>query len=363
MSFISGLTAYASARLASGWVAFPNLFGSKGLKLPINDTAFKVGSFEVKWYGLIICAAFILCVVLGLRSCEKYGIKQDDLLDYVLFAIPSALIGARVYYVIFNFDNYRDNLMSVFNYWEGGLAIYGGVIAALLAVFFVSLYKKQSFVNVAGFGAVYIILGQAIGRWGNFFNQEAFGGPTDLPWGMNGDRIEEFVLQQVRNGVEGYSIGTLVHPTFLYESLWCFLVFVFLLIYRKKWAKSNGECLSLYMILYGLERVLVEGLRTDSLYIGHTNVRVSQLLSGILIVAGIALFIDLRHKWKDSQYEVAEGEGSLAAVVERMKDQENAEAEAAPDAGSDTAADTAPDAGSDTAPDAADDTDSNSYED
>lgn len=314
-----------AAKLTSGWVEFPNLFGDKGLRIPINDTAFTIGSFEIKWYGIIICAAFIICVLLGLRSCEKHGIKQDDLLDYVLFAIPSALIGARLYYVIFNFDNYRDDLMSVFDYWKGGLAVYGGVIAALLAVFFVSLYKKQSFINVAGFGATYIILGQAIGRWGNFFNQEAFGGPTTLPWGMTGNEINAFVLEQVNQGTKGYTLGTLVHPTFLYESLWCLIAFIFILIYRKKWAKTNGECLCLYMILYGIERVFVEGLRTDSLYIGHTNVRVSQLLSGILVIAGIALFIDIRRKWKNSQYEndTAESESGLESVVEKMKSAEN----------------------------------------
>ena len=180
MNFFAG----AAVKLASGWEEFPNLFGDKGIRIPINDTAFTIGGFEVKWYGILICAAVILCISLALHACEKHGIKQDDLLDYILFAIPSAIIGARAYYVLFNLDNYKDDWKSIFDYWEGGLAVYGGVIAALLAAFFVSLYKKQSFIKIAGFAAPYIILGQAIGRWGNFFNQEAFGGPTDLPWGM-----------------------------------------------------------------------------------------------------------------------------------------------------------------------------------
>lgn len=315
----------ASARLADGWVEFPNLFGEKGLRIPINDTAFTIGSFEVKWYGIIICAAVVLCILLALRACEKHGIRQDDLLDYILFAIPAAIIGARLYYIVFNFDHYRDNWKSMFNYWEGGLAVYGGVIAALLAAFFTARYKKQSFVKIAGFSAPYIILGQAIGRWGNFFNQEAFGGPTKLPWGMTGNEIESFVTSQYRAGVSGYEIGTLVHPTFLYESLWCFLAFAFMMIYRKKWQKSAGEGLCLYMILYGAERVIVEGLRTDSLYIGHTGIRVSQLLSGILIIAGIALFIDLRKKWRNAQYETGDSSelsGGLESVIAKMEDDE-----------------------------------------
>lgn len=316
------------ARLAKGWVEFPNLFGKKGLRIPINDTAFSIGTFEVKWYGIIICAAVVLCISLALHACQKHGIKQDDLLDYILFAIPSAIIGARAFYVIFNFDNYRDDWKSIFDYWEGGLAVYGGVIAALLAAFFVARYKKQSFIKIAGFAAPYIILGQAIGRWGNFFNQEAYGGPTKMPWGMTGNEIETFVANQANAGVSGYQIGTLVHPTFFYESLWCILAFTFMMVYRKKWEKTEGEGLCLYMILYGMERVVVEGMRTDSLYIGHTNIRVSQLLSGILVVAGIALWIDLRRRWKNKLYEhadSAEESGGLETVVDKMKQTEDDE--------------------------------------
>ena len=316
------LFADAVAKLASGWVEFPNLFGDKGLRIPVNDTAFTIGTFEVKWYGILICAAVILCISLALHACEKHGIQQDDLLDYILFAIPSAIIGARVYYVLFNLDNYKDDWKSIFDYWEGGLAVYGGVIAALLAAFFVALYKKQSFIKIAGFAAPYIILGQAIGRWGNFFNKDAFVGPTTLPWGMTGNEIQEFVAYQTRSGVPGYELGSLVHPTFFYESLWCLLVFLFMMIYRRKWEKTEGEGLCLYMILYGIERAIVEGLRTDSLYIGHTSIRVSQLLSGILIIAGIALFIDVRRKWRNTQYENADpsmGSGGLETVVEKMK--------------------------------------------
>ena len=312
--------------MAKGWVEFPKLFGDKGLRIPINDTVFNLGSFEVKWYGLIICLAVVLCIVLGLKACKNHGMTQDDILDYILFAIPSAMVGARLYYVIFQWENYAEEPITALYVWEGGLAVYGGVIAALIALLCVAKYKKQSFIRVAGFAMPYIILGQAIGRWGNFFNQEAFGRYTTLPWGMTGNEIENWVYTQVAKGVEGYSVGTLVHPTFLYESLWCFAAFAFMMIYRKKWEKHEGESLCLYMILYGIERTLVEGLRTDSLYIGNTSIRVSQLLSAVLVIVGVALFADIKRRQKKASYELGEeSTGGLEGVVEKMQLDEAAE--------------------------------------
>lgn len=319
--------------LTKGWVEFPNLFGDKGLRIPINDTAFNIGTIEIKWYGLIICLAVVLCIILGLKSCSKHGMTQDDMLDYVLFAIPSAMIGARLYYVIFQWESYAEEPIKALYVWEGGLAVYGGVIAALIALLCVAKYKKHSFLRVAGFAMPYIILGQAIGRWGNFFNQEAFGRYTTLPWGMTGDRISQWVNTQVVNDVPGYSVGTLVHPTFLYESLWCFAAFAFMMVYRKKWEKHEGESLCLYMVLYGLERTFVEALRTDSLYIGNTNVRVSQLLSAVLIVVGLALFFDIKRRQKNAVYENGDTEsdeevsGGLESVVEIMQRGEDDEAQ------------------------------------
>lgn len=320
--------------MAEGWVEFPNLFGDKGLRIPINDTAFNIGGFEVKWYGLIICLAVILCIVLGLKACNKHDLTQDDVLDYILFAIPAAMLGARLYYVIFEWEKYADEPLSALFVWEGGLAIYGGVIGALIALLCVAKYKKQSFIRVAGFAMPYIILGQAIGRWGNFFNQEAFGCNTTLPWGMTGNEISEWVNEQAAKGVEGYSIGTLVHPTFLYESLWCFAAFAFMMVYRKKWEKHEGESLCIYMILYGIERTFVEGLRTDSLYLDDGNIiRVSQLLSAILVIVGIALFIDIKIKQKKAAYENSvtgedsEITGGLENIVEIMQTQEEADSE------------------------------------
>lgn len=262
---------------ARGYVEFPDLFG--GFKIPVDRTAFTLFGIKVQWYGVIIGLGVLLCVSLALRACRRYGIESNDLMDYFLVSFPSAIVGARVYYVIFNFDLYRDDWTKIFSYREGGLAVYGGILAAMLAVFCMAkVKKKHTFLQLADFAAPYILLGQAIGRWGNFFNQEAYGGLTDLPWGMTGSNI---------SGV--------VHPTFLYESLWCFISFGIILWYRRsRFKKARGECVCLYMILYGLERSIVEGLRTDSLYIGSTNIRVSQVLSIVLLIFGIVLFILLR---------------------------------------------------------------------
>lgn len=323
MSIINSIRMLAE----KGFVEFPNLFKNHGLKLNINDVAFKIGSFEVRWYGLLISFVVLLSIFLGMRSCKKYNIDPNDLLDYLIFALPAAIIGLRVYYVAFNFSQYKDNLLSVFYFWEGGLAIYGGIIGAVIAIFIVSKVKKQKFLHIVDFLIGYVALGQAVGRWGNFFNQEAFGGPTTLPWGMTGDKIALFVRSQ------GWDIGTLVHPTFLYESLWCFIVFTAIMLYRRsKFYKSDGECLALYMIMYGFERMLVEGLRTDSLYIGKTGIRVSQLLSAILVIVGIALFIDLKVRYRKAVYEGTIGEGAevdtgFGKARELMDGVENADAE------------------------------------
>lgn len=277
----------------TGHVEFPNLFG--GLKFSVSEEAFNIFGFGIQWYGLIIGAGLLLCVFLGMRACRHYGIDQDDLLDYLLFCVPAAVVGARLYYVVFNFDEFRNNLTQIFNIRSGGLAVYGGILAAMLVVFFVCKYKKQSFLKLVDFAAPYILLGQGIGRWGNFFNQEAYGGPTTLPWGMTGNQIA------VENIYSGLRADTLVHPTFLYESLWCLLGFALLLWYRSRFKKADAECICLYMVWYGLERSLVEGLRTDSLYIGNTGIRVSQLLSVILLLAGVVLFIVVRMRYNKKQ--------------------------------------------------------------
>ncbi len=292
------------------YISFPKL----GWKFELSDTAFTVGSLTVKWYGVIICLGFLLCTLLALRACKKYDIDSDDLLDYLLFAMPSAIVGARLYYVLFQLDSYRDDPIRILYFWEGGLAIYGGVLAAVLCTAIVAKVKKQSFLKIIDFAVPYIILGQAIGRWGNFFNQEAYGGVTTLPWGMSGSKIEgELAAQGLYGGM--------VHPTFLYESLWCLLGFALMIVYRRRYQKSRGEMTAFYMIFYGLGRAFIEGLRTDSLMWG--GFRVSQILSVVLILLGVTLLVDCRRRWKKELYdagETGEAEEKLARVIRKLED-------------------------------------------
>lgn len=291
-------------------------------------------SFSLKWYGVLICLGYILCAVLGLRACEKYGVDKDDLIDYILISIPAAVIGARLYYVIFQWDYYSQHPSDIIKVWEGGLAIYGGVIMVTLALILLTYLKNKSRakkalksgeeftklnpLTIIDFAIPYIALGQAIGRWGNFFNQEAYGAATspDYFLGMTGSRIAREMGDN------------LVHPTFLYESIWCFIAFAIMMIIRKKFRKS-GEMTCWYCILYGAERAFVEGLRTDSLYIGSTNIRVSQVLSAVLVVVGIALLLTIHFKSKNKAAEEEETgeEDSITRLKESMMEEEAAEKE------------------------------------
>lgn len=230
----------------------------------MNPVAFNLFGISVRWYGILISIGVVIGTILALKESKRIGIDEDTLIDLLLYAIPIALVGARVYYVIFSWDYYKNNLMEIFNFRAGGLAIHGGIIAAIIVAVVFSRKRKIDFWKVADSCAPSLILGQAIGRWGNYINQEAYGSPTDLPWGIMID-------------------GVKVHPTFLYESMWNFLVFLFLLWYRKNKSKVSGEVFLLYLMLYSAIRFFIEGLRTDSLMMG--SIRVAQLVSiiGILI--------------------------------------------------------------------------------
>lgn len=287
-------------------IEFPKL----GLEFKINDVAFSLGSLEIKWYGIIICCGFLVSILLAMRCCEKYGVSKDDLLDYLLYAMPAAIIGARLFYVIFSWDDYKGDIKGIFNIRQGGLAVYGGIIFAVLSVFIVSKIKKKSALVLLDFAIPYIMLGQAIGRWGNFTNQEAFGGKTNLPWGMTGNIIVDNLSQY------GLSRQDLVHPTFFYESLACLLGFIFMMIYRKKLQKEKGELICLYMIIYGAVRTVIESLRVDSLMIG--SLKVSLLISIVICILGITLLIDIRRKHKAKIIEQIEEESSLKKIVEEI---------------------------------------------
>lgn len=229
------------------------------------------------WYGVIIAVGFILAMLYCARHCRRCGIEPDTLYDFLIWMIPIAIIGARLYYVIFQWGDYRAHPIDALKIWEGGLAIYGGVIAGLLTGIVWCRKKKIPFGAMADVCAPGLLIGQCIGRWGNFVNGEAHGGPTTLPWGMT---------------IDGQSM---VHPTFLYESLWNLAGFVLLHFYSKK-RRFKGEIALLYAAWYGAGRAWIEGLRTDSLYIG--SVRVSQLLAIISCIAAVAVLARQYHRIK-----------------------------------------------------------------
>ena len=263
-------------------VTFPGL---GGLEIQLNRVAFHLGSWPIYWYGVIIAVGFLLAVLYCSRKADQFGIRQDDLIDALFFAVPLSVIGARLYYIVFYLDLYRTadgglDFMQMVRIWDGGLAIYGAVIAAFLTVFVFCRCKKINFLAFADLGVFGLLIGQCIGRWGNFVNIEAYGGPTTLPWRMG---VYEFV-----NGTYQYLE---VHPTFLYESLWNLIGFFLLAWVAKRGRKFDGQIFLGYLAWYGSGRCMIEGLRADSLYLFGTGIRVSQAL-GLLsaLVALVLLF-------------------------------------------------------------------------
>ena len=240
------------------------------MEFNINPVAFEIFGIEIMWYAILISIGFVLGIVVATKLAKFNNIDPDLVVDILLFAIPAAIVGARLYYVAFEWDYYKDNLIDIVNLRLGGLAIYGGLIGAFIVGAIYLKKKKLSFFKVVDIFMPAIALGQSIGRWGNFINQEAYGRVTNLPWGIiiNGEKV---------------------HPTFLYELIGDFIIFIILYRICKGNKKFDGQVFSLYLILYGILRFFVEGLRIDSLYI--FNFRVSQILSLILVVVGVLIYI------------------------------------------------------------------------
>lgn len=267
-------------------VTFPGL----GWSFDIDNVAITIGGLKLYWYGILIGAAVILCIFLGFRHSRKYGMTPDLIVDYCLLTLPMAFLGARLYYVFCEWDTYHvpgdfgATFKNVLDFRGGGLAIYGGVLGAIFAIFLMSKIRKIPVSAVVDFAIVYIPLGQAIGRWGNFFNQEAFGTTTTLPWGMKSTQIAHYLSKNCPE----LDSDMAVHPTFFYESV-CTLITFFILLQVRRKSKRPWTTTAVYFILYGIARFFIEGLRTDSLYIGSTGLRISQVLSLILIVVGFAL--------------------------------------------------------------------------
>ena len=241
-------------------------------------SCFSLFGLNIYYYGVIIALGFILAMVYCSRNSKDFGIKSDDFFDLMLWIIPCCIIGARLYYVLFNLDHYLADPGQIFAIRDGGLAIYGGIIVGVIVIIFVSRHKKipiPAMLDLAVFG---LLIGQILGRWGNFMNREAFGAETEI---------------FCRMGLTAPDGSTIyVHPTFLYESLWNLAGLIFLIIWTKKGhRKYDGQCTLIYFFWYGLGRAWIEGLRTDSLYIGSTNIRVSQALSIVLVLISLILLI------------------------------------------------------------------------
>lgn len=270
-----------------------------------------LGFAQVRWYGAIIAFGFLLAVLFGGRTAYVWEINLDKMIDVLLFGTVGAIVGARGYYVAFKWDYYSLHLSEIPKIWEGGLAIYGGIIGGLLAAFIVCKKEKINIYNLLDMVGPSLLIGQGIGRWGNYANQEAFGGFTSGNFGMMSDKVVDYIQRHPASfGLEGVSDipsyiaenDLYVHPTFFYESVWCILGFFVLYIIMKKYRKFSGQLFLTYGVWYGLERMIVEGMRTDSLFIGNTGIRVSQALSfAIVFVCGILLIIKLIKYTKNPQ--------------------------------------------------------------
>lgn len=278
-------------------VTFPGL----GLEFELDRVAFSVFGHHIYWYGVIIAAGFLLAVAFGLWKAPKFGLDPDQIIDAIYIVVPSAIIGARLYYVIFNPAVCYDadgsfSLLRAVAFWDGGLAIYGGVIATVFTAWLFCKVRKVDFWSGMDITSYGLLIGQLVGRWGNFVNVEAYGGITTLPWRMCSASIANELwrdgLLETEAAYQSVIDGTLgVHPTFLYESLWNLLGFILLLFLMKKGRKFNGQMFLSYVIWYGLGRAAIEGLRTDSLYFFGTGIRSSQMLGILSAAVGIAIFV------------------------------------------------------------------------
>ncbi len=278
-------------------VWFPHL----GIKISTLDpVAFSVFGIDIAWYGIFIALGVVCGYGLAALVAKRTGQKAEFYLDFLIYALIFSVIGARLYYVIFSWDQYKDNPLQILNLRQGGLAIYGGVIAAVLTAVVYSRIKKYSFLLLADTAIPGLALGQAIGRWGNFFNQEVFGGYTDGLFAMRLNvETAAYTTPELMQHVisEGGVDYIQVQPTFLYESAWCLLLAI-LLVVLWKFRKFPGEIFCAYFIGYGIERFIVEGIRTDQLMLWGTSIPVSQLLSFVLVVGGVVAALLLLRKEK-----------------------------------------------------------------
>lgn len=310
-------------------VYFPNLgIFENGIKL--NRVMFTIPGtdIDIYWYGFLIALGIVLAMVYCFRRMKSFGISPDIATDCVIGGLVGAILGARIYYIIFSLDRFKTETgaldwKEMINIRDGGLAIYGGLIGAILVASIIAKIRKLNMLPLLDLAGCGFLIGQAIGRWGNFVNQEAFGAKTTLPWGMTSARIIDDLAEYY--GVSGFTsqeAQMLAHPCFLYESLWCVLCFVILHMYSKH-RKFDGEMFLMYIGLYGLGRFFIEGLRTDSLMIG-TNLRVSQMLAGTCVLFAVIMILVIRGAVKRSgdykfYYETDRSKAQIAEYEASLK--------------------------------------------
>lgn len=260
----------------------------------MNPIFINIGNIQIYWYSIILFIAFLLGALLALKEAEKYNISKDFMYNLFFYLVPVVLIGARLYFVLFHLDYYSNNLIDIFKVWEGGLAIHGGIIAGII---FVTYYTKKHNVNtlkITNILVVSLVIGQALGRWGNFFNSEAHG-PVTTVTHLHNIHLPNFVIEGM------YINGNYYIPTFFYESLWCLIGFIMLLLIRRSNKIKIGQLTSIYLVWYGLIRIFIEKMRTDSLMLG--NLKMAQLVSILMIIVGIIMFIKLKNNLKYNDKE------------------------------------------------------------
>ncbi len=284
-------------------IRFPHL----GIYLPNVGKTISVFGFDIAYYGITIAIAMIVGISIALHEAKRTGQNQDTYLDLLMLTMLTSVLGARIYYVIFSWDNYKDNLGEILNIRNGGLAIYGGIIVGVITVFIYSKIKKMKFLQIADTVCMGLAAGQIIGRWGNFFNREAFGEYTNnllamqLP--VSAVRENEITSAMWNHVVTISGVDYIqVHPTFLYEGLWNLMVLLFLFWFRKR-KKFEGELFFCYLAGYGSGRFWIESLRTDQLLLSGIHVPVSQLLSAVLVIVSLSVIICKRRKNRECHYD------------------------------------------------------------
>lgn len=304
-------------------IVFPNL----GIDVTINNTAFSVFGLEIKWYAVIISFGLLLAIVYCFPRMKKFGIDPDRAIDAVIAGIIGGMIGARIYYVAFRWEHYAGNIKEILNFRNGGLAIYGGIIGAILIGGIMCRIRKVKLAPMLDIAGIGFLIGQGVGRWGNFVNQEAFGTNTDCLFAMTGGTIQNTIINEVSNpesSMYGTSMSELygVHPCFLYESLWCITGFIILAFFSKH-RKFDGQIFLMYLAWYGMGRFIIEGFRTDSLMIG--NIRASQLLALLCVITATAIHIAIlmRAKYNGEPFSLYCNTSESKALIRESEEKYN----------------------------------------